>query len=152
MQKLSVLLLAGSLTLLTACAGRKPVLVEKINDQDYKMDCVMLKAEIDECETIIIDKYHNGKNTMSNTIGAAVVGYVLFPPAFFLMDLKVADYKEMDSYRERRKHLIELGKENSCEWCKDEESDDELMALADKEHQVRKKKEAEEREAEEKDD
>ena len=152
MKRYMRLLLILSASLLFSCAGRNPELISKTTDQDGKMDCAMLLTEINKCESCIIDKYHSGKNAMENTVGSAVVGYILFPPLFFFMDLKQADYKEMGSYQERRNYLIELGKSKNCDWCDKEETDDDLLALADKEHQIRKKKEMKEREQQEKED
>jgi hypothetical protein len=72
-------------------------------------------------------------------LGAAVAGYVIFPPLLFAMDLKKADYKEMGAYQKRRDHLIELAKEHDCTWCKDVETDEELMMRAEAEYQELKK-------------
>jgi len=152
MQRTVSLFLAISFLAVFGCAGRNPELIAKKTDQDDEMVCATLLAEVNNCESHIFDKYHAGKTATKATIGAAIIGYVLFPPILFAMDLKKADYKEMGAYQERRNHLIALGKTKNCEWCEKKETDDELMMLAENEHQERKKKEMEERELQEQED
>ena len=123
-----------------ACAGRNPVLVEKKQTSDPSLNCDELRAEIDSCTKIILEKHHAGKKKMEETVGAAVVGYVIFPPILLAMDLKKADYKEMGSYMERRDHLFLLAKDKGCSWCDQTESNDELMARAAAEYAVLKAK------------
>lgn len=149
MKRFVSLLLVISFFAVFGCAGRNPELIAKKTDQDDKMVCATLLAEINGCESCIFDKYHAGKTATEKTIALAIVGYVLFPPVLFAMDLKKADYKEMGAYQERRNHLITLAKAKNCAWYEKEETDDELMTLAENEHLERKKKEMKERELQE---
>lgn len=127
--------LLGVLCLLTifiiSCAGRDPNLVEKKQTADTSFSCERLKTEVDACTKIIFEKHHIGKKKMEETIAAAIVGYAILPPVLLAMDLKKADYKEMGAFQERRNYLIGLAQEKECTWCKNVESDKELMTRAE---------------------
>ncbi len=127
------------LTLTVACAGREPVLIDKKQAGDASLSCAQLHREVDRCTDTILEKYQAGKKKTDQTIGAAVVGYVIFPPALLAMDLKKADYKEMGAYQSRRNYLIKLADEKDCTWCGDVEDDDELMTRAAAEYEKAKK-------------
>lgn len=122
-----------------ACAGREPVLIDIKQTSDSSLGCDELRRHIDDCTKAIIEKHHAGKKKIEETIGAAIVGYVIFPPLFFAMDLKKADYKEMGAFQERRNYLIGLAKEKTCTWCGQMESDDALMIRAAAEYDALKK-------------
>jgi hypothetical protein len=139
-QAVLVSLVLFLIVLLTmACAGRDPVMIDVKRPSDDTLTCAQLRDEVCECTKIILEKHHIGKKKTEETIGAAVAGYVIFPPLLFAMDLKKADYKEMGAYQKRRDHLIELAKEQDCTWCEDVETDEELMMRAEAEYQELKK-------------
>ena len=133
-KKLISSMLVFSFVGMISCAGRNPVYVPIKNDSDVNMSCDELKNEINATEYTIMEKYYQGKKKTSETVGAAVAGYILIIP-FFFMDLKKAEYKEMGNLQERRNYLIEEGKSKNCKGFDSFETDDELMARAQVEYE-----------------
>lgn len=134
MRKLFLVLLVICFLSMVSCAGRDPVLVDINRDTDSTMTCDQINTEITQNESEIMEKYYIGKKKTSETVGAAVAGYFVIIP-FFFMDLKKAEYKEMGALQERRNHIIQLSKNNNCEGCNDYRSDDQLMADGQKEYE-----------------
>lgn len=144
MKKLISILVCFFMLSFMSCAGRNPVFIDVSKDSDNNLTCDEIYSEISQGESTIMDKYHEGKKKTSETVGAAVVGYLVIIP-FFFMDLKKAEYKEMGNLMERRNHLIEVGKSKNCEKCNGLETDDELMARGQIEHERRMKEEKKEK-------
>lgn len=120
--------------LLSGCMGRAPELIEISQVPDHAMQCAELETAVQQCENNIIDRYHKGRNATNGSIGIGVAAWLLFPPMALLMDLSGADYEEMGAFQARRKHLVSLAAEKGCDSVSSYASDEELMLVAEQEH------------------
>lgn len=113
MRKYSIMALMVMMNMLSGCGGReaRPVAVTNINDN--RLDCASIEREIiannDNIKTTMKEK-SNGQ--LKNA--ALGVGGLIIWPAWFFMDPKSPEKKEIDAYQNRNKVLVSLAKQKKC--------------------------------------
>jgi hypothetical protein len=96
------------LLLLGACAGRTAQPVAVMNTYDNDLSCEQIQAEIQSNEAKarqLVDEDNSDRNA---NIAIGAVGFLLFWPALFALDLSDAERVEIDALHQRNTHLSSL--------------------------------------------
>lgn len=110
MKKSVILILAMSLI---GCAGRNPQLELISKPNDDRLSCRQIKNE----QTALLNKMQiatSGKSDSNvHNVVAGAAG-LIFIPAWFFLDLKGADAKELRSQQARYNQLISMAQIKDC--------------------------------------
>jgi len=98
---------------LAGCGGREAHPIATTNLGDASMDCASINREIAANNENIRATLHE-KHTGQAKNAALGVGGIIFFPAWFFMDPKSPEKKEINAYQTRNKVLADLGRQKKC--------------------------------------
>jgi len=111
MKKFIVLALSMSLA---GCAGRDPQLEVISKPNDGRLSCRQIKTE----QSALLNKMQmaaSGKSDSNIQNVAAGAAGLIFIPAWFFLDLKGADAKELRSQQARYNQLVSIAEAKGCQ-------------------------------------
>lgn len=101
------------LMILGACAGRSAQPVAVMGTYDSDLSCEQLEAEIQSNEAKARQLVAEDNSNRNSNIAIGAVGFLLFWPALFALDLSDAERVEIDALHQRNMHLSNLHRDCS---------------------------------------
>ncbi|MEM6972418.1 MAG: hypothetical protein AAF577_06400 [Pseudomonadota bacterium] len=93
--------------LLAACAGRSPDLVEVVQEEDRRLSCFQIEAELEANNRQMADLAGEESAKVAQNVAAGVAGLLIWP-LWFAMDFQDAAGKEGSALAARNRYLAEL--------------------------------------------
>tara|TARA_R110001599_G_scaffold243206_4_gene442959 strand:+ start:1936 stop:2328 length:393 start_codon:yes stop_codon:yes gene_type:complete len=101
--------------LLSACAGREPVLRDVAKTSDEDKSCTSLHSESLNLAANARSKIEANKSRDGGDVAIGVAGALLFWPALFALDTKNADGHEGNNLVDRIEHLELIAENKKCD-------------------------------------